>query len=80
MCCLCRVWQGFKRTGLADAVTRAEAEARAYLDSMEGHTHTAPSVSYCVAIYNAFRYLHAGKDWLENVAYEQAEEMLMDLV
>ena len=49
-----RLWKIYKENGIADAVKRAEAEAKKYVDSVEGHL------------------------WLEKLAYEKAEEWLVE--
>jgi hypothetical protein len=49
-----RLWKIYKENGIADAVKRAEAEAKKYVDSVEGHL------------------------WLEKIAYEKAEEWLVE--
>jgi len=48
------LWKIYKENGIADAVKRAEAEAKKYVDSVEGHL------------------------WLEKLAYEKAEEWLVE--
>lgn len=69
-----REWQQYKQNGIAESIRRAEFDARHYLDSADGYIDLNTDLVLLLLLFR----IYASNRWVEETAYEQAEEILIE--